>query len=436
MIAMSHARHTGAPRPFGPLSARRWRPVLALGVAMLAGVSSYPLSASGQYGPMRTNPRVATSPAGTYHIVAATRDPTIICSPDWVEYPHSFAYTLTDLRTRSAVWTRREMKDERPPQQLFVDDDGTVVVWAEDRFGTDLILLDRHTGKRRLKSDPARSMPRFGAGRYRVCTSAGWQWVGPISMRFVHRGRWKLFVVSFWVGGWIILDTQRATVVPECIVTRPLLDNDDRDRALDVLRQAATYRRHPAGEEVRSDSLPDDLEWAAYVSGRLRVKGAIPLLRTLEPLDVISDYTMGGWELQDHLRNGEINPFCYTRRRLRQIIQLSLRRLGVKPACYPVTSFDPHPRALEIPVVPSPMIPRPDRAGRAGLVRPGMKPAEVLRILGAPDYVADRGWEYELDTPSPVTLLIRWNPVTVRVAGAERIWPAEWVAGARDWSFR
>jgi len=52
-------------------------------------------------------------------------------------------------------------------------------------------------------------------------------------------------------------------------------------------------------------------------------------------------------------------------------------------------------------------------------------------LIGAPDFVSgDDLWDYEIDTKTPYTLIVRWEQS--RVAGTERISPPLWMGVCRD----
>jgi hypothetical protein len=164
------------------------------------------------------------------------------------------------------------------------------------------------------------------------------------------------------------------------------------------------------------------------MAGRRRLEEAAPLLRKLEWASHVGRTSSS---LALDLREGEIHPFSYGDYSLRQAAQLSLRRLGERPAGCPATFFRYHsPGGAGRKFVPEERAePRARGASRIG---EQMTPLEVLEILGPPDAVdpSPGAWEYDLSGgKEPYTLRLVWDEQ--RVSSIERITPPRWAAGDR-----
>jgi hypothetical protein len=116
---------------------------------------------------------------------------------------------------------------------------------------------------------------------------------------------------------------------------------------------------------------------------------------------------------------------------MRQIVHLSLRRLGRSPRPYPCIRFHLHAKTgsrgqpYEVPTLPRP------RFLSADLIREGMEPEDVLNLLGAPDYVKFVEWYYDMDASPPFTLMIKWKK-NGTVDEIERHTPPYWMTDKWD----
>jgi hypothetical protein len=142
-----------------------------------------------------------------------------------------------------------------------------------------------------------------------------------------------------------------------------------------------------------------------------------------------------------HLKVGEIDPACCDNYTLRQIVQLALRRLGEKPTGLAATRFHHVKKGTRLGNFVDVKSPMPERTEGVERIRNDMTPADVLGMLGAPDFVGRRNptdpgctevWEYDLDSSPAFTLRIIWDQKRVRVESIERLTPALWQTDTRD----
>ena len=75
---------------------------------------------------------------------------------------------------------------------------------------------------------------------------------------------------------------------------------------------------------------------AAYLAGQIKIAEAVPLLERLEDV-AYSGYSLSGVFSKPE---GEVDPNSYDKLEFRQIVQLSLRRLGKTPKPLPVYFFE------------------------------------------------------------------------------------------------
>ena len=109
---------------------------------------------------------------------------------------------------------------------------------------------------------------------------------------------------------------------------------------------------------------------------------------------------------------------------MRRVVHLSLRRLNTVPEQRPCTQFDVHyedrrkEHAFKAPPLAHP------RAMRTGDVMEGMKPEDVLAIIGAPDFTDSSVWYYDIDAQNPYTLSVWWGKDGVKVIRRQH--PPHW----------
>jgi len=169
---------------------------------------------------------------------------------------------------------------------------------------------------------------------------------------------------------------------------------------------------------------------AAHLAGRMKLKEAIPHLHAIEAMGEVDSCTTGDYG-EDGPKEGEVSPANYCTIELRRVVHLSLRRLGERAGHYPVTTFHPEgsKEAIEAADKTKP------RAEKVSALELGMSPMDVIKLMGAPDYV-ERGhathpegrwvhlWRYDIDADAPYSLLLAWKDR--KVARIERLTPALW----------
>jgi hypothetical protein len=134
----------------------------------------------------------------------------------------------------------------------------------------------------------------------------------------------------------------------------------------------------------------------AHFPGLLGLVEAVPLLRVLEER-LVGEGTC-------------FSSFCYRPHGDRQLAQISLRRLGQPPRCYPALTFTRSEKRLPLRrPQPGPIDGR-TRHANLSRVRRSTPLAEVYQLLGAPDEIG-RGagsgfWRYDVDGDPPCTVLL------------------------------
>ncbi len=383
--------------------------------------------------------REVRSPDGHWRVTAKSPDnQKKLPNGGAVPFAKDFTYTLYDDQRGTAVWSRRQPESEYSPMGVFLDDQGWVIVrtgWEQ------LVVLDRTDGKAALTVKLLDQFPEEERKNYVHDTTAGPMWdKRSLSHFVVDEGR-TLFVIRAWWDRRIVVDLAAGKLLPDEGTVRAALDVADREWALRTL-EASQKAGPPASFKSRDlpDTLRDNLT-AAHIAGRMKIRDAVPALRELEKWDWFGACVFG--HRFRHLNKGEINPASYCFNELRQVVQLALRRIGEKPAGLAAIGFhyvekdELFENGKDVEV----KNPIPDRVEGAVRIQKGMTPAEVLAVLGAPDFVARRNstepggtdvWEYDLDADPTYTFRITWDHQEVRVASVERLTPALWQTNTRD----
>ena len=163
------------------------------------------------------------------------------------------------------------------------------------------------------------------------------------------------------------------------------------------------------------DDSADDVSTAALLAGQLQIEAATPFVKELEKSEYVGLY---GGSINTDLPSGTVDPFFLQQFTIRQISQLSLRRLGVAPAPLPVYVFPKH----GVDDVFRPKTPA-NRAENAKRIGPGMAALDVLQSLGSPDFISYPNWSYDFDGQNPKSMTIELDAGFVRrVEVGEPLW--------------
>ena len=150
---------------------------------------------------------------------------------------------------------------------------------------------------------------------------------------------------------------------------------------------------------------------AAYVAGKLQMKEAIPILRQLEQSEWSGRSTSRGYSTSGK-HDGVVDPFTYSTFTIRQVAQLSLRRLGEVPQQLPAMRFKMINENGDHEFKPVPL--KQSRHTRVSNLRIGMKAEQVLTLIGSPDFVSRETWDYDIDNADPYTLVVSWDGQQVK----------------------
>lgn len=317
-----------------------------------------------------------------------------------VAFQSKFTYTCTEVESGRVLWTRPQDKDEASPTSIYLSDEA----WTVIHTGWDQLICVDPKG---VTTGVVNILDFFNAkerSTYVINSTAGELWQGNSFSYHANIGDKVLFTVRPWWGSRVVVDLIKGqTVYP-----------DERLKKLLESHEATLIMKEFERAFAKRDELGDSncSTWA-YLSGVYKLNAAIPMLRALESSsDGGGSVSSTGFVKVD----GRINPLNHSYNTLRQVVHLSLRRLGEHPVVFPATSFDIeyHDYTRNTPFVYPPLtIPRHLNAEK---VKMGMSPESIIGLVGEPDFVMDSRWEYDLDTTPSSSLIVTWGqPISTRV---------------------
>ena len=346
------------------------------------------------------------SPSGQFRVDAMSPDNE---GEGYRPFQARFIYKCTDVSTGKTLWTREQpmerpvqsdnlpgigwaMPKEPSPVAIYVSDLGTTAIRTA---WDDLIFVSRQgrdVGEIDLLEE---ALTDAENERFVHNTTAGPMWTGLSVWYFLETPEGEFFVIRPWWGRRIVMNAERAELV------RP-------DEAM--LEAAAALEKKLVLAALTSEDGADLREMskyeAAYLAGVLNLRDAVPSLKVLEKSTYIGSSMIGGSLLGEDYEN-EVDPYRYSTFGLRQVAQLSLRRLGVQPKSLPSYSFKIERNGKRRPfVIPARKRPRHEAVEEVAV---GMSAKQVLTLIGAPDFISHGTWRYDMDADAPFSFTLTFD---------------------------
>lgn len=335
----------------------------------------------------------AESPNGEWRLDAKSPDNRVDGYHPWQD---DFVYTMH--KDGRQIWKRNQAEQdpsEDSPSKIVVADDG----WVAIHTGWDqLVFIDDNGRNRGRVDDLKKLLTQRDRSEFTTLSSAGIIWEPYSLWHFANVSGKRIFAIRLWWGNQLILDPENGERV-----------HPGRTEVKRIREWQVEHCRHQLAEAV-ADGIDDDsadkLLTPALLAGQLEIRDTIPHLRELEQSEFVGLY---GGSMASDIAPGSINPFFIQQYTLRQIAQLSLRRLGESPKPLPVFEF-PKRRA------DGNFRPEPQERHEAQLasIKSGMSAQEVLEILGSPDFISYPEWSYDLEGVDPKSATISWESHKVK----------------------
>ena len=329
-----------------------------------------------------------SSMSGRYRVDATSPDNA---KKGYHPFQDDFTYRCVDTKTGDIVWTRKQPESEGSPASINVSDSGVTIVYTAYHN----IMVVSPAGNVTRKIDFLDDALTDDENQKFVHqTTAGPMWAGlSISYFFEHKSR-EYYSIRPWWGRRVIVDVKNGELQQS---------NDGlSDACLATEKEIAmkSLETKPNNDDERFEQ-----SLAIYLAGVLKIKSAIPYLRNAENSTAIGSSTSGGLSWGEDFEN-EVDPHSYETFSIRQIAQLSLRRLGEKPEALPCNSFKIEEGGKSKRF--NPTLKR-ERHKNVSSVEVGMSAKQILTLIGPPDFVSCDEWSYDMDADQPFTLTIKMD---------------------------
>lgn len=350
-----------------------------------------------------------------------------------------FVYRLTDQSEKRQVWSRQQpMQDdgrgrhraqEGPPAAVYVSDEGWVVIRTADHgHPMELIAISPEgdaTGRVRLFDTLFQhNEKRF---QYWSLSTAGIRWgVQYCHFYFTSLGDLPCFCLRTWWAERLVINLVSGQAIEVDPESEQKLFHVESQFVLDTLTgtldwQWATMRGRAILVQQANQPTLRDGTLAIHMAGLMKLDEAAPYLWVLQDCPYVGTTTGSSGPYQS--ASGGIKPYSYQSLTIRQLTQLSLRRIDVRPAGYQSTKLYRDRAGYWHPEDPI----AGHREARVGDIGRGQTPEQVLEKIGAPDFIESKVWEYDIDDSTPYTLLIEWGEEGVEKVS--RRTPAKWADG-------
>jgi hypothetical protein len=243
--------------------------------------------------------------------------------------------------------------------------------------------------------DLASSLPDFS--RFAHWTTAGMDWSEQM-LAYFTAGQRHLVVRAWWGARLVIALDQLRPLDPERLSDE--LHRTECDLVLRGLRQLVAETEN--GEQPQYDRPSTDVTHCT-VSTLVHLPGLLGLVEAVLLLQVLEERLLGLGLC--------FSSFCYTPHEARRITQISLRRLGEKPRCYPALTFSESEKRSPLRRPQPGPIDGQARHTNLARIRRFTPLTEIYQLLGAPDEIGrgaggDDFWRYDVDEDPPSTVLL------------------------------
>jgi hypothetical protein len=308
-----------------------------------------------------------------------------------------------------------------PPTILRENADGTWKLGGESLGGDRLFIVDAKE-QTRLLLGLEDALPKADFDKYVHETTAGPKWEDYALHYFVTIHEKPHFCIRTWWGRRILLDLTAAKQVSDEDV-QELLQSTEEATVMDRLGAGVTLMR---GKKFKYLHEIHQTLAAVHWAGRMKMQKAVPRLQQLEESDYVGSCS---FIPMSDLQPGEINPSSHCVYEIRRMVQLALRRMGVKPAGYPATTIGTQSENDQAHKEAVARKRHESRVANAEGVQKDMRIFEVLDKLRAPDYVERWGgdavaWRYDMDAEPSFSFLVVIDQQ--KVESVEKWKPALW----------
>ncbi len=344
--------------------------------------------------------REAVSENGRYRIEA--RSPDNEGGQNKKPFASRFEYRLTDTASGKVLWSERAGPDDSACSGLFVDNDGWTIIHSAWDDLTYVSPRGRKTGGTDILEEGLTEQER---SEYVHDTTAGPMWRGCSLWYPLKAGNLRLFVIRPWWGKRIVTDVEKGVLIDPAEPIQAACSAYEKGWVLKQLRDAVDTREKWDGECCPEEAFA--AVKASFWAGKLGVAESLPMLKALQDSPYIGSSTSGFGAYKPG--DGGVDPSGWRTFTLRRVVHQSLRRLGARPEPFPCTQFRVRSGAGKEEDHRPPANEKRPRDKNEGDIKEGMKPEEVLELIGSPDFNDTDEWYYDIDGLKSFTLTITWG---------------------------
>lgn len=273
-----------------------------------------------------------------------------------------FVFTLRDHPAGRPIWSLTQDRVSRAsPCALHVSDSGWVAVQAHNHVEDEVVIISPR-GERTLVLDPVAALAADPSAAGKILeSSVGKIWDTQSHASFHHLAGREHFCLRAWWGSRILLDLERSQRVDPAEHEATLLAEEQAWSSQVLAARSATWSEDP----FRDPEGLDETLTAITVAGQCQNRAAEPALRIFEASEVL-------WTKERYL--------------FRPSATLALRRIGARPRRHASYLFP----GLDLPECVI------DLDRRLKDLAPGQTREDVLRVLGAPDFMPNHSsWVWD-----------------------------------------
>ena len=325
-------------------------------------------------------------------------------------FQDEFTYRFVDTKTGKLIWKREQemtvvksddgstekYPDEGSPVDIFISDNGTTVVYT----GYGELIVVSPTGRDVREIDFIKdALTKSEYKKYVHRTSAGPMWEGLSTWYFLGHDSKEYFVVRPWWGRRVFVNVADGKLIQ----AQKWLESEATKSEKQLVMKSLKSKTET--DEDRFEKLR-----AVYLAGALEIKDAIPFVKDAEKSTYIGSSTSGGLSAFTEFEN-EVDPHRYETFTMRQVAQLSLRRLGISPSHLPCHSFKLTKSGVSNPYDLEAR--KGDRHDSIDDLKVGMSAKKILDLIGSPDFISYHTWSYDMDGDKPFTLNLQMDAKNV-----------------------
>ena len=251
-------------------------------------------------------------------------------------YIDTSTYALHDQAAHKNLWKRKWDKSRFFASDVCLSDTGLVIGWQ----GTHVFALEPRRGEPILELHGSDLLSEEMRQRYAQETSAGtdwglYDWIG----YFVNLSGRECFVIRTWWGFRMLVDLNSRTFTPVTGELSERIESQESSFLLGFLRRAV-QKGMPTSKQIDENNPIPEIQASVLAVGQLGLSESIPYLKAIEAWNYCDNwFSLKDVESPSIQLLESIRPRMFAINMLRATVQLSMRRLGVRPQGFQAYDF-------------------------------------------------------------------------------------------------